>query len=120
MSGRKRVIIVYGRKQGGDKLEGDFSERLAILEAEDKNIFHQLDEIKSEVKDIRRLTAAVEKMAEQMKNPSCKVDAIDRRLNCVENAPAEDFKNYKQIIINCIITGILGAVIGAVLAMIIK
>ena len=101
-------------------MEGDFSERLAILEAEDKNIFHQHDEIKSEVKDIRRLTAAVEKMAEQMKNTSCKVDAIDRRLNCVEKAPAEDFKHYKQIIINCIITGILGAVIGAVLAMIIK
>jgi len=105
---------------GGEKMDDCFTERLARLEAEDKNIFHQLDEIKAEVRDIRKLTAAVEKIADQMKNTSQKVDSIDRRLDTVERAPAEEFNHYKRLIINCIITGVLGAVTGAVLTLIIK
>ena len=42
-------------------MEEKIAERIATLEANNANIFHQLDEIKTDVKDIRRLTVAVEK-----------------------------------------------------------
>ena len=38
------------------KTDDSINGRISTLEANDRNIFHQLDEIKSDVRDIRRLT----------------------------------------------------------------
>ncbi len=101
-------------------MDDNVNERIARLEAEDKNIFHQLDEIKGEVKDIRRLTSAVEKLAEQTKSTAVKVDDISKRLVCVERAPAEEMQLYRRTVIKCIITGIIGIIAGAVSSFIIN
>lgn len=93
-------------------------ERLAICESNEKNIFHQLDEIKSEVKDICQLTIAVKELAVNTKATAEKVDGICDRLDAVERAPVEDMKHYRRVAVGCVITGIVGAVLGAVLALI--
>lgn len=95
-------------------------ERLATCESNDKNIFHQLDEIKKEMKDTRQLTIAVKELAVSAKATAEKVDDISDRLNTVEHAPAEEFKHYKRVIAGCIITGIIGIILGAVMTLIIK
>ncbi len=97
-------------------MEDHITERLAICEANDSNIFHQLTEIKSEVKDIRRLTSAVEKIAVQTKNTAEKIANIDKRLNCVERIPSDDLHYYRRFLF----TGIIGAVLGAVTALFFK
>ena len=99
-------------------MEEKIVERIAKLEANDANIFHQLSEIKTEVKDIRRLTAAVEKIAVQTENITHKVDGIDARLDNVEKQSAEEYKHYKRVIVSCVITGIIGTIIGAIFALI--
>ncbi|MBQ7726604.1 MAG: hypothetical protein IJT66_05605 [Clostridia bacterium] len=93
-------------------MEEHFSERLAICEANDSNIFHQLTEIKSEVKDIRRLTSAVEKIAVQTKNTAEKVAGINKRLDILEKVPTDDFHYYRRFLF----TGMIGAVLGALSA----
>ena len=93
-------------------MEEHFTERLAICEANDSNIFHQLTEIKSEVKDIRRLTSAVEKIAVQTKNTAEKIDNIDRRLDTVERMPADNMRHYKRVFFDCLLTGVVGAFLG--------
>lgn len=98
----------------------DVDARLTALETEQKNVFHQLDELKAEVKDIHTLTTSVEKIAVQMDATSKKVDKIDSRLEEIEKEPADSFKHYKRVVIGCIITGLLGAVFGALLALVIK
>ena len=95
-------------------------ERLATCEVNDKNIFHQLDEIKKEMTDTRQLTIAVKELAVSVKATAEKVDDISDRLSTVEHAPAEDFKHYKRVIIGCIITGTIGIILGAVMTLIIK
>ena len=102
------------------KTDDSINGRISTLEANDRNIFHQLDEIKSDVRDIRRLTSAVEKVALQTENTANKVNSIDKRLAFVEQTPCEDMKYYKRIIIGCIITGIIGTVLGAVAALILR
>ena len=102
------------------KTDDSINGRISTLEANDRNIFHQLDEIKSDVRDIRRLTAAVEKVALQTENTANKVNSIDKRLAFVEQTPCEDMKYYNRIIIGCIITGIIGTVLGAVAALILR
>ena len=95
-------------------------ERLATCESNDKNIFHQLDEVKKEMKDTRQLTIAVKELAVSAKATAEKVEDISDRLNTVERAPADDFKHYKRVLIGCLITGTIGVVLGAIMALIIK
>lgn len=59
-------------------------ERIAVLEANDRNIFHQLDEHKLAIENIQRLVISVEKIADKTNSISDKVDQIDERLNQVE------------------------------------
>ena len=101
-------------------MEEHVMERLAICEANDSNIFHQLTEIKSEVKDIRRLTTAVEKIAVQTKNTAEKIDTIDRRLDTVERTPAKNALHYKRLFFDCLLTGAVGALLGWIAALIFK
>lgn len=98
----------------------DLNERVASLEAQDKNIFHQLDEIKEEVRDIRRLTVAVEKVAEQTRLTAEQVSGINDRLDTLEHAPVEQAEYYKRTIWSCIITGVISILIGAFFTLIIK
>ena len=95
-------------------------ERIAKCEANDSNIFHQLDEIKSEVKDIRKLTGAVEMMAEQMREVNTKVTKIENRMDEVDAEPRKNYQHYKRVIVDCVLTGIVGALLGAILVMILK
>lgn len=98
----------------------NLNERVSYLEAQDKNIFHQLDEIKEDVRDIKRLTVSVERIALQTKSTSEQVVGINERLYNLEQAPAEEAKYYKRVIINCIVTGVISLILGAVLSLIIK
>lgn len=98
----------------------NLNERVSYLEAQDKNIFHQLDEIKEDVRDIKRLTVAVERIALQTKSTSEQVVGINERLDNLEQAPVEEAKYYKRVILSCIITGVLSLILGAVLSLIIK
>lgn len=95
-------------------------ERLANLEANEKNIFHQLDEIKDEQKDQRRLIVAVEQLAAKTDGIAEKVDRIDQRISSVEAEPGRKFNKYKETIITAIITLIVGAIVGGLIAMLIK
>ena len=96
------------------------SGRLSALEANNKNIFHQLDELKDEVKNIRQLTVAVKELALSSKATAEKVADISDRLSSVEHAPAEDMKHYKRAIITAVLTGVTGIIIGAFMALIFK
>ena len=98
----------------------DVDARLTAVETEQKNIFHQIDELKVYVKDIHSLTSSVEKIAFQMDLTSKKVDKIDHRLEEIEREPGEDYKHYKRVIVGCVVTGIFGAILGALLALVIR
>lgn len=96
------------------------TERVAALEANEKTIFRKLDEIRAAVNDIHELSASVKVIATETMNISQKVDKIDCRLSEVEKQPVAAYTHYKRLIVGCIITGVLGAVIVAVMAVILK
>ena len=95
-------------------------EKVAALEAHGKDIDREIGEIKSELKDLRGLTAAIERLAVSVQSMSEKVDKIDTRLESVESEPADSFKHYKRVIIGCIITGVIGVLVGSLLALILR
>ena len=95
-------------------------ERLTALEINDKNIFHQLDEIKAEQKEQGRLVVAVEKLANKTDTIAEKVDRIDSRIETIEAEPGQKYNRIKDVVLTAIITGIVGAILGAVLTLILK
>lgn len=98
----------------------ELHERVARLEADEKTIFHQLTEIKDEVKDIRRLTAAVEKIALKTESIDGKVDNMGTRISAIENEPIQNFSHYKRLILGHVITVVITAVCSGILALIMK
>ena len=98
----------------------EIHERLAKLEADDKNIFHQLSEIKEEVKDIRRLTLAVEQIAVKTESIYSKVDDMGNRLLVVEREPAESFMHYKKLVVGAVITAAVSSVLANIFSLILK
>lgn len=94
-------------------------ERLATLEANVTTLFRQVRESKADIKDIRQLTEAVAKIAAKTESIDQKIDSIDDRLNDVEQAPAKDYTYYRRTIISGAITGVIGIILGALLALII-
>lgn len=100
--------------------DSEIEVKVATLEANQKTIFHNMDEMKEEIRDIRRLTVAVEKIATKTDDIAEKVHGIDARLDTVERAPGKAFTHYKQVIAGSVITGVIGIIIGALFALIIK
>lgn len=94
--------------------------KVAALETHMKDIDREIGEIKEDLKDLRGLTTAIERLAISVKTMSEKVDKIDTRLESVESEPGESFKHYKRVIIGCIITGVIGVIVGALLALIMR
>lgn len=95
-------------------------ERLTALEINDKNIFHQLDEIKAEQKEQGRLVVAVEKLANKTDTIAEKVDRIDSKIETIEAEPKQNYNRVKDIVLTAIITGVIGALLGAIMAAILK
>ena len=98
----------------------ELHERVAKLEADEKNIFHQLTEIKDEVKDIRRLTNAVEKIAVKTESIDSKVDDMGARISAGEREPSDSFRHYKRLSAGAVISAAVSSLIVASVALVIK
>lgn len=95
-------------------------ERIAILEANDRNIFHQLDETKQDIRVLRELTRAVQKIADKTDNTAALLGSVDKRLAKIEKTPTDNFNYYKRTVASAVITGIIGIVLGAFFALILR
>lgn len=94
--------------------------RLATLEANERAIFRKLDEQGERINDLTRFTVAVEKIAVKTDSISEKVEGIDERIAAVESGGAKKWEKAKETIWITILTGALSAVLGALIALIIK
>lgn len=95
-------------------------ERIAVLEANDRNIFHQLDEHKIAIENIQRLVISVEKIADKTNAISDKVDQIDERLNQVEQQPMKRIQKAREIILTSILSTIGGLIVGILSTLLLK
>lgn len=66
-----------------------------------------------------KLALNMEYMAKEQQKQGERLEKQSERLEKLEHEPAEDFKHYKKVLIGCIITGVVGALIGALLALVI-
>lgn len=100
--------------------EQEIAIKFTAHEHEIGSLKHRVKNCEDQQKDITTLIRSVDKLANNMENMLREQQAQGERLNRLEDTPREDFKYYKRLIIGYLITGVLSAVLGAVVTLIFK
>lgn len=94
--------------------------KLEHHEQEIKSLKHRMEAREEKDKTLSDLASSVKTLAVHMEYMVAEQKKQGERLEKLEHAPADDFKYYKRLIIGCVITTIVGGIIGAVLAVVLR
>lgn len=99
------------------------SEEIAVQIEHHRNeiesLKHRMKGCEEQQNLLHKVVSTTEKLAINMEYMAKEQKEQGDRLKKIEQEPADNYKHYKRLIIGCIITGIIGALIGAVITLII-
>lgn len=90
------------------------------IDEENKRQDKRIALLEENTRQISTLTISVEKLAQGIEGMVKDLERQGQRLERLEHEPLEEHKSNKRAVINCIISGVGGAIISAVLALIIN
>ncbi len=85
-------------------------------EHEIKSLKHRVANCEEQQTTLHKLVNSVDVLAVNMKHMAEEQKRQCEHIEKLEKEPVEDYKHYKRLVIGCVITTLLGAVLGAVLA----
>lgn len=94
--------------------------RLENHEQEIKSLKHRMNDHDEKDKTLTELTTSVKTLAVNMEYMAKEQQQQGERLERLEHEPSENYKYYKRLIIGCVFTTIVGAIVGAILALVIQ
>lgn len=94
----------------------DLQTRVATVEASTKSAHKRIDELQVITKAFYELAADVKVMVNEMTNMKTDINDIKIKVDAQENEPNKLLFNIK----NAVLTGLVGAIVGAVVALILK
>lgn len=97
----------------------DIAVRLENHEQEIKSLKHRMDEQEGKDKTLTELTISVKTLATNMEYMAKEQQKQGEHLERLEHEPADNYKHYKRLVIGCVLTTIIGALLGVILANII-
>lgn len=108
-------------------MEKEYIERIVEIEQRSKSNTKRIDEhdakfkeINNKLEDTHELTYAIKEIATEVKLMREDVNKLDTRVGNIEKEPVQDYKEVKKAIRNQIICTIVGAIIGGLIALIMK
>lgn len=84
----------------------EFAER---IDAENERQNKRLSSLEETVKEIQRLTIAVERMAVSMEAMTKEIASQGQRLDTIEKEPADKWKNAVWVVVSALIAAAIGA-----------
>lgn len=84
----------------------EFAER---IDAENERQNKRLSSLEETVKEIQRLTIAVERMAVSMEAMTKEIASQGQRLDAIEKEPADKWKNAVWVVVSALIAAAIGA-----------
>lgn len=85
-----------------------------------KSLEHRVHACECENESIRKIALSVNKLAVNMEHMLTEQKEQGKRLTVLERAPAEGYKHLKDTLLKCVISSVLGAMIGAVMMLVVK
>lgn len=84
-----------------------------------KSLKHRVEEVEQKQSEIGELTQSVNKLAINMGYMLDEQKEQGERLKKLETEPADNAKYYKRTIISCVITTVIGGILGALIALLV-
>lgn len=81
------------------------------VDAENQMQNQRIDKLEETVKEIQRLTIAVERMAVSMEAMTKEIASQGQRLDAIEKEPADKWKNAVWIVLSALIAAAVGALV---------
>ena len=81
------------------------------VDAENQMQNKRIDKLEETVKEIQRLTIAVERMAVSMEAMTKEIASQGQRLDAIEKEPADKWKNAVWIVVSALIAAAVGALV---------
>ena len=81
------------------------------VDAENQMQNQRIDKLEETVKEIQRLTIAVERMAVSMEAMTKEIASQGQRLDAIEKEPADKWKNAVWIVVSSLIAAAVGALV---------
>jgi hypothetical protein len=81
------------------------------VDAENQMQNQRIDKLEETVKEIQRLTIAVERMAVSMEAMTKEIASQGQRLDAIEKEPADKWKNAVWIVVSALIAAAVGALV---------
>ena len=85
-----------------------------------KSLEHRVHACECENESIRKIALSVNKLAVNMEHMLTEQKEQGKRLNALERAPAEGYRRLKDTLVKCVISSVVGALIGAVMTLVVK
>lgn len=85
-----------------------------------KSLKRRMNNVEEVTKEIRGMALSIERMAIEAKNTGDKVDSMAAKVEALEKKPGEKAEKLKDSLITDMLKVIVGAALGAVLALILK
>lgn len=85
-------------------------------EHEIQSLKHRVRKCEEQQSILNKIVNSVDKLALNMDYMAKEQKRQGEHIEKLEHEPAEEYKHYKRLIVGCVITTILGAIVGAVLA----
>lgn len=90
--------------------------KLENHEQEIKSLKHRMNEREKTDETLVELTTSVKTLSLNMEYMLKEQQKQGEHLERLEHEPTDEYKHYKRLIIGCIITTVIGAVLGVILA----
>lgn len=81
------------------------------VDAENQMQNQRIDKLEETVKEIQRLTVAVERMAVSMEAMTKEIASQGQRLDAIEKEPADKWKNAVWVVVSALIAAAIGALV---------
>lgn len=85
-----------------------------------KSLGYRVHACECENESIRKIALSVNKLAVNMEHMLCEQKEQGKRLNALERAPAEGYRHLKDTLVKCVISSVAGALVGAVMTLVLK
>jgi len=93
---------------------------LAGNEKDIKSLKHRVANCESQNETIRTLALSVNRLAVNMEYMLTEQKEQGRRLTILEKAPAEGYRTFKNTLIQCATSSVLGALLGALMMLLLQ
>ena len=100
--------------------ENELENRLTSVENKSKSNTHRIDKLENITAAIYEMSGDIKNLIGELKHTNENISDHEKRLDSIEKQPADKYNKATTVIFTAICTGIVGTLVGAVLALVLK